>query len=316
MLSDNHSLNSAIVTSNFENFPGTVEETFDGAGLCVVADLEEEVSAGCEGVTSVVDEAAKEVQAIHAAVQRSTRFKMGDLWLKLINLPRGDVGQVRDDDVDLDADCVEQIASDDDGSIIEPLGSEVSLRHRRRQEIDIDGEEAELPALGEQGEPDTPTAAANVDSEVASALIVDQLNGLLNEHFRIWSRHEHALGHLDIKRPELLVSREIGHGLAVAPSRDHLTKGLSLFLVERAIEIEVEPEPVEAEHVSEEHFSVESRRLDPSLGQVVIGPFEDFSDGPSLHLWQGTSERASTIPCAKGLMGTNMATSNSLGYAQ
>ena len=109
-----------------------------------------------------------------------------------------------------------------------------------------------------------------------------QLERGLDQRLGLGARRQHVRRHRERQRPELLAADQLGHRHALVRAPAHqLAKARALAGGDRLVELEVEPQAIDAERVGEQALRVEPRGLDPLLREVLGGPAQQLEDGPA-----------------------------------
>src|SRR5690606_17322257 len=146
---------------------------------------------------------------------------------------------------------------------------------------EIDPDERGGGAFGEEAQADG--AAPHPDLHDAARLALgEEAERGLDEGFRLGARHEDAGANGEAVLVEVAEAHDVRDGLVRAAPRDELTELRALLVVERAVEVHVEPHAREPEPVRDEQLGVEARRAEPALLEVLGGPGEDPTDRPAL----------------------------------
>ena len=271
-----------IITTRADVLPRRIERLFDLSSLLAVSHLERQPTGGAQDAQGLREEPAKEIEPIRTTIERSARLEFRDLGLELVDLSRGNVREVRHDEIDGSANPFEEIPGRD----AKPFDQFVRLRVRRGNfccaMVHIYGEHIEVGALFEEREGDATATRADVYRSV-HPFGGDQLERLLDQHLCLGPRNQNMSIDSERERPKLLLTGKVSHGLPEAPPLDELAIRRALVRVEGTAEIEEKTESIRFQRVSQQNLRVESRRVDSTLGQIFCRPVENASNGPEVH---------------------------------
>jgi hypothetical protein len=95
---------------------------------------------------------------------------------------------------------------------------------------------------------------------------------LTDQDFRLGTGDENTRLHLEVQLSEGLMAEYVLERLTTRATSEERSKSIELLACERALELEIELEPVDPEHVGQQVLGIETPRVDPFALQIVGAP--------------------------------------------
>jgi hypothetical protein len=95
---------------------------------------------------------------------------------------------------------------------------------------------------------------------------------LTDQDFRLGTGDENTRLHLEVQLSEGLMAEYVLERLTTRATSEERSKSIELLACERALELEIELEPVDPDHVSQQVLGIETPRVDPFALQIVGAP--------------------------------------------
>lgn len=166
-----------------------------------------------EMVTELSGEAAIEVEAVFATIDGELGFVGADLIRKRLVLFGGDVGKIRENDVERLDERFEHVAGKQDDTIDRAKLLAVLARPLQRLGGLINGEHLCSRRMTGDGNRDSATTGANVSDAhepLVARVLADRIERGFDERFGLWTGDECARADLEGEAVELSLAKDVG----------------------------------------------------------------------------------------------------------
>src|SRR5712692_4624080 len=231
-------------------------------------------------------EPAVKAEAVTAAIQRQARIVAAHFRLERLNLGARHIGRIADEQIETQTrgQAGETVAHVELNPFSHLMAGRVLPGDVQRCFGNVERVNAGLLAPQRQQDGQAAAAGAEIQdggrrSAAGPRLVaggVEKATGAFAEQFGFRARDQHLGVDQDLQAAEGSRAQEVLQRFALAPAPEQAAEGFHFGGGDDALEVQVELEPRDPQHMREQKFDLQARRIDALSGEEFAAALNDF----------------------------------------